>query len=135
MPDTPLIRNRDYVVQARDFSGLHIGTITPTDVDMLIEYHDRYFIFAETKYGDMGLPFGQRLALERLCDATERGNRPTILFITAHHGRTDEDIDMARTIVTEYRYRGEWRTPLASIMLGEAIASFIKKQEDKANGI
>jgi hypothetical protein len=130
-----MIRNREYGAQVRDFSGLCIGTITPTDVDMLIEYHGRYFIFAETKYGDMDLPFGQRLALERLCDATEGGNRPSILFVTSHHAGTDMDIDMAHTIVTEYRYRGEWRTPPEIITLNDAVASFIKKQEDKANGI
>jgi hypothetical protein len=44
------------------------------------------------------------------------------------------DIDMAQTIVVEYRYRGEWRTPPESITLKDAIASFIKKQEDKAIG-
>jgi hypothetical protein len=135
MPDTPLIRNRDYVVQARDFSGLHIGTITPTDVDMLIEYHDRYFIFAETKYGDTELEVGQRLAFERLCDATQRSGKPSILFITSHQARPPMDIDMARTIVTEYRYRRKWQVPPGPITLKEAVASFIKKQEDRANGI
>jgi hypothetical protein len=134
MPDRGVIRNRDFGAQVRDFSGLLIGTITPTDIDMLIEYHGRYFIFAETKYDDMELPFGQRLALERLCDATERGNRPSILFVTSHHASADMDIDMAQTIVVEYRYRGEWRTPPESITLKDAIASFIKKQEDKAIG-
>jgi hypothetical protein len=102
---------------------------------MLIEYHDRYFIFAETKCGDTELLKGQRLALERLCDSTERGGRPTILFITSHHAHPPMDIDMALTVVTEYRYRGEWRTPPEIITLKDAVASFIKKQEDKANGI
>lgn len=135
MPDRGVIRNRDVAAQVRDFSGLCIGTISPTDIDMLIEYHGRYFIFAETKYGDTDLLFGQRLAQERLCDATERAGKPSILFITTHHSRPPEDIDMAHTIVTEYRYRRKWRTPPENITLGEAIASFIKKQEDKANGI
>ena len=47
MPERGVITNRARARQIRDFSGLQIGTITPTDLDGLIEFHDECFIFCE----------------------------------------------------------------------------------------
>jgi hypothetical protein len=112
----------------RDFSGLRIGNITPTDVDALIEYHDLYFILAETKLEGVEIPFGQRLALERTCDTLERGGKPSIVFITTHNTPPDEDIDMAGTTVVEFRYRAEWQDASREHTLAEAITMFIERE-------
>lgn len=99
------IRNRDYAAQIRDFSGLKFGKITPTDIDGLIEYQDKGFVFIEAKYGTANLPYGQELALVRLCDVIQQ-NRPSLLIIARHYSKGD--IDFAQMVVEKFRYRGIW---------------------------
>jgi hypothetical protein len=134
MPERGVITNRDRASQLRDFSGLRIpGTnITPTDIDMLIEYHNKYFFFAETKYRDAMILSGQKLALERLCDAAHRSGKLSIAFITRHTAEIGEDIDMAMTEVEEYRWNFHWhRSPAGEILrLADAVTSFINKHEN-----
>lgn len=133
MPERGVINNRDRGSQIRDFSGLQVGgKITPTDVDMLIEYHDDLFIMAETKFGNAELPTGQRLALARLCDTLQNGGKPSIVFITRHDTPSKSDIDMAQTMVVEYRYRGQWKPFTGgTVTLSEAVRGFIQKKGRK----
>lgn len=118
-----------YTTKPRDFSGIAYGNITPTDIDGLIEYKDKCFIFIEAKYGKGELPHGQRLALIRLCDNLRK---PAILIITEYE--TEGVIDFATTVVREYyyNYNRRFRTPeKPGIMLREAIDNFITMIENK----
>jgi len=100
------IVSRSRAKQIRDFSGLLFGNITPTDIDGLIEYHGKAYVFIEVKLNDAILPDGQRLALERLTDDLHRV-KPTLLIIARHDAvNPDDDIDVAIAIVAEYRYKG-----------------------------
>lgn len=99
------IRNRNYASQIRDFSGLKFGKITPTDIDGLIEYQNKGFVVIEAKYGTANLPYGQELALVRLCDVIQQ-NRPSLLIIARHF--STGDIDFAQMIVERFRYGGVW---------------------------
>lgn len=121
--DRGVIRNRQFATQIRDFSTLRIGTITPTDVDGLIEYRNKCFILIETKHGNSELPRGQELALERLCDSM---NKPTMLIVASHN--TDGDIDVGGCVVTKYRYAKVWHKP-KWITVTEMCKSFIKSVE------
>lgn len=105
-----VVAHRERNLQVRDYSGLLYGKITPTDIDAIIEYNNRGYIIIETKYGDTEMPFGQRLALERLCDDLHC-RKPTILILTSHTFRSEIDIDMAQTIVVEFRFNGKWIKP------------------------
>ena len=116
-----VIRNREYATRVRDFSGLRFGTITPTDLDGLIEYKDRGYVLIEVKYGETRLPDGQRLALERLCDDLQK-TKPALLVIGSHHSRGD--IDVAQAVVTEYRYNTQWRERESRI--GPLVAGFLE---------
>jgi hypothetical protein len=124
-----VIINEGRASQIRDFSKLLIGKITPTDLDMLIEYHDKCFVFCETKYDGAPLPFGQSLALERLCDVCESAGKVSILFITTHNTQIDEVIDMGMTVVTAYRFKFKWQPVEKTVLLKDAVRSFIEKQE------
>lgn len=67
MPMDSKIRNPYRMRQLIDFTGLELeGGIYPTDIDGLIEYHDQEYILIEVKYGKAKVPFGQRLAIERM---------------------------------------------------------------------
>jgi len=128
MPERGVIRNRERGSQIRDFSKLRIGSITPTDLDMLIEYHNQCFVFCETKYNGNDLELGQSLAFERLCDACERAGKPSILFITTHGNEINEDIDMGMSVVASYRYKFRWQTPPQPVLLKDAVRGFIERQ-------
>lgn len=117
-----VIRNREQATQVRDFSGLIFGTITPTDIDGLIEYHNLCYIFIETKFGKSELPDGQRLAFKRLCDDLHK-IKPTLFIVASHN--SDGDIDVANTIVVEYRWKKEWKIPSNQKSVRELINSFI----------
>lgn len=107
-----LIINRERARQLRDYSGLRFGDITPTDIDGVIEYQNKAYVIYEFKLVNAIVPFGQRLALERLTDDLE-SRKPTLCIIASHNElNCDEDIDAANASVTEYRLKGEW-TPFS----------------------
>lgn len=136
MPERGVVTNPARAGQIRDFSDLLIGsTITPTDLDALIEYHNERFVFAETKLE--GVPVlvlgGQLLALGRLCDACERGGKPSILFITNHNTPPECVIRMGLTVVDSYRYKFNWYKQkgngLNKLLLRDAVRHFVENQQ------
>jgi len=118
-----MIRNREYHAQFVDFSNMQFGKIAPMDFDGFIDFGDKLFVFIETKYLNQQMPFGQRLALERLVDATQSDKRASIAFITSHNKQAanNEDIDLGNSIVTEYRFHKQWIKPLLPIKLYDAV--------------
>jgi len=111
--------------QGRDFTGLRYGNITPTDIDALIEYQDKCYIFIEAKKTGAQMPYGQRIALERLCDDLQRV-KPTILILMTHNTNANQEIDFANSLVDKYRYKGEWKTPQNVPTVKMLIDSFLK---------
>lgn len=105
------IRNRDQKAQLVDFGGLRWGKIMPTDIDAMIDFGNKLFVFIEAKYGGAKPSFGQRLALERVCDAVHspENKRYAVAFLCAHS--SNGDIDLSETIITEVRWFGKWHKP------------------------
>jgi len=102
------IRNSEYVSQIKDFSGLWFGSILPTDIDAFLDFQDRLFVFVELKYEDGQMKRGQRLALERLCDACGNEKRDSCLIVGKHDSQIGEEIDTAQAHVTEVRWQKQW---------------------------
>ena len=122
--DRGKIRNREYAKQLRDFSGLRWGNITPTDIDMFIEFNNELFIYAEGKHGKTKLPYGQRLALERQHDAIEKAGINVYTFIVETNDdmiNDDGDIDYSKAIIREYRWNSIWHFPKGEITILDAI--------------
>lgn len=113
------ISNRPMAERVRDFTGLRFGNVTPTDVDAFMEFGDKQYVFIEAKSGGADMPRGQRLALERLCDAIAETGRLSLLILCADKGVGD--IDFANCMVREYRYHGAWHTPKHPITVRAAI--------------
>lgn len=108
MAERGVIRNLQYARQRADFSGLRFGTITPMDIDGLIEFEGKCCVFMETKHGQADLPTGQRLALERNCD--KWGSNGIVLVMrNAVTGGTAPTYRIADLPVVEYRHAGEWK--------------------------
>lgn len=120
-------QNRRRARQLVNFANITVGAKgMPTDCDGLIEYHDKSYILFEIKHGAKELPFGQELALVRMCDDFARIGKPAV-FIVAEHDIDDPeiDIDAAACLVRKYYFRGKWYTPPAPVTLKEKIDCFI----------
>ena len=125
------IVNRNRARQILDFSSMLFDyKITPTDIDGLIEYRNRCFIFFEVKYknGDEIAPFlfGQRLALERIIDNLDK---PAILFVASHViANSDNAINAAECIIELYYWHHNWHETNGRIVtLKTACDNFLKK--------
>ncbi len=128
MLERGIINHRDRARQINDFSGLLFGSITPTNIDGLIEYQNKGYIIIETKYKDAPLPYGQRLALERLTDDLNKAHKPTVCIVCVHREeQTDVDVDVAEAIVSEYRWKRRWNIPRKIYTVREFIELFIDK--------
>ncbi len=121
--DRGKIRNRKLASQLRDFSGLRYGKITPTDIDAFLDFQDKVFIFVEAKHQSAMPPTGQRIALERLCDACEKAGKLAIVLVASHD--TEADIELANLPVTFIRHKGFWRKPHRPVSVREAIDDFL----------
>jgi hypothetical protein len=122
--DRGKIRNREHAQQLKDFSGLRFGKITPTDIDGFLDFGDKVFVLIETKHGAAPLPYGQKLALERLCDACADAKKAAIVLV-AHH-QTSGDIDVASLPVDLIRTNRKWRKPKKKITVREAVEQFLE---------
>lgn len=122
------IQNPYRMKQLIDFKGLGIdGNIYPTDIDGLIEYKDSEYIIFEIKHGDAEVPFGQRLALQRMVDDFTKVGKQAVAFVCEHTVRdANKPVVAAWCKVREIYYGGErqWRAPLHETTVREAVDSF-----------
>jgi hypothetical protein len=116
--------------QLIDFQGLEVdGHIYPTDIDGLIEYKDSEYILFEVKYGGAEVPYGQKLALQRMVDDFTKAGKQAVAFVGEHTVRdADKPVIAAWCKVREIYYGKEkkWRAPDTDITIREAVRSFQK---------
>ncbi len=121
MPDRGKVYNRALATQARDYSGLNWGKITPTDIDLFIDFGDRQYIFGELKTQGAEMPYGQQLALERLCNACNKAGKKAFVVVATHNTPLDEDIDAENAVIERYFHEGKWRLPKQKTTLRKGI--------------
>lgn len=103
MEAKPLIQNKARIQQINSFENMRFGTITPTDIDGLIEYKNKLMIFIELKHSHKELPGGQRLALERLINDIKC--KPAIALIGEHFVEDPAEIvDVSECKLRSYYY-------------------------------
>lgn len=84
-----VIRNREHASQLRDFRRMRWGSITPTDLDVMLDFRGRLFVLVELKHRSGGrLSGGQRLCYERMLKAW---TVPACLILAFHDGSGDID--------------------------------------------
>jgi molybdate-binding protein len=114
--------------QLVDFKGLAIdGSIYPTDIDGLIEYKDSKYIIFEIKYGDADVPFGQRLALQRMVDDFIKVGKQAVAFICEHAVRDTHKPVVAAWCKVREIYDGlenKWYTPHETMSVRDAVDKF-----------
>lgn len=122
------IRHVERAQQINDFGGLRYGTITPTDIDGIIEMHDRGYIVFEVKYGNADVPRGQRLCLQRMVDDFKKAGKKAIAIVVEHCvDDANEAVDNANCQVREIYTSGAtgWRPPKMPCRLKELIDEFV----------
>lgn len=123
-----------------EFSGVRYGKITPTDIDGFMEFKDKAFIFVEAKYKDAILPFGQELALTRLCDQVSKdGKKAAVVFVVSWEElNSNGNIGFAGCMVTKIYTNKKWYEFDGTTRLDSFIDRFLIKhnliKEGEASG-
>lgn len=128
------IKNPTRMKQLIDFKGLELdGGIYPTDIDGLIEYHNSEYILIEVKYGNAAVPFGQRLAIQRMVDDFTKAGKRAVAVVCEHYiDDADRPVIMACCHVREIYHGGErkWRPPDKRMNVREVVDEFRKCAND-----
>lgn len=131
-----IIGNRAAAMQIKDFSDMRWGNITPTDIDGLMEYKDKAYIIFELKYGDTELPFGQRLALQRLYRDLKKSGKHILGCVASHRDSPPSDIAVEKSVVTEIwddSVHSQWRqlNTHSQSSLYETVDNFLQYVDSK----
>lgn len=122
------ILNPKRMKQLIDFKGLELDNgIYPTDIDGLIEYHDSEYIILEVKHNKAKVPWGQRLALQRMVDDFTKAGKKAVAIVCEHSvDDTNKPVVAAVCNVRELYYGGEkrWRPPDSPMTVRQAVNNF-----------
>lgn len=120
-----VIKYPKLAARLRDFRNLRFGKITPTDIDGLIEFYGKAYVVMEAKPSAPKMPFGQRLALERLVDDLAKAGKETLLLVLAVSPKEPGPVDYAKLLVSASREHGEWGNRYAGVSCRAAIDRFL----------
>lgn len=96
------------------YDGMRYGSITPTDIDGLIDYHNRITVFFEVKTKGVPMPYGQRVALSRMLEDARKAGKHGIAIVAEHEVYdTNKDVLLKDCQVREVCTTEEpnWRPP------------------------
>ena len=87
------INHPDYLKQIHNLTGIvRMRGITPTDIDGLIDYGGRAFIYLEGKVLGVDLLKGQKMAIENLVKSHWKAGHPSIAIIYVHTNHSDQEV-------------------------------------------
>lgn len=122
------IKNPYYAQRLVDFQGLELDDgIYPTDLDALIEYHDTEYILIEVKFEKAKVPYGQRLAIQRMVDDFTKAGKRAIALVAEHYDPNPRKPIIAADCIVRELYYGEeskWREPTHELTVREAVDCF-----------
>ena len=104
-----VVRYPERFVQPVSFRGLRWGSITPSDIDAMVEFGNRAVVFIEAKCQGVSMPLGQRLALERAVDGLWGSGFHSLLVVAKHNTPIGQAVDLASCEVVKYREKGKWK--------------------------
>ncbi len=130
MNDRGKFTNKDRARQLIAFEGMKYGNITPTDIDGVIEYHNKGYVIFEVKHGEKDVPYGQKLAIQRMVADTGRidSGKKSLAIICEHNVEDPNESVMAKDcMVREVFYSDEqrWRATKRPMKVGELVELFI----------
>jgi len=105
-----LINDSNKVRQVIDFTGVQNGKMHPSDIDAVLEFDNRILILMEVKYKYSPIPKGQKILLERICDAWQTDEREGIVLKIEHDFENSEvNVPLDRCFITGRYYKKEWK--------------------------
>ena len=121
-----LINHGSRARQLNSFTGLKFGSITPTDLDGLIDYHNERFAFLELKLRDGPLSEAQATAIIRVVDAIEAAKKRAAFFV-AEHCEDDPTVDVPadRCLIRSIYSRQQWWQPEIEMTLRAGLDRFL----------
>lgn len=121
--------------QLIEFRNFRFGTITPMDIDVMIEYHDKAYIFYEFKLEGASMPRGQKIALERLATDCIKAGKKAVVFL-CEHTVTDakQIVDGGNAIVKSVFFFGKWNPQEEPKTVSEWTRNFIAYVEKEKKG-
>lgn len=97
--------------QLISFEGLQYGHGSPTDVDGLLEFDNKVFVFFELKHRNAVMPQGQKLALERIINNLDLAGKKSVLFVASHSvDNPEQKVFAADSRVTGVYFKGRWHS-------------------------
>ena len=90
------------------------GTITPTDIDAIVDYQNKIWIIYEVKMVGKDVPYGQRLALMRLIQNAKNSGKHGCAMIVEHNVTDPHNNVFLKDCIVREMYttdRMQWRTP------------------------
>ena len=111
--------------QLIDFVGVEAGTGYPTDIDGIIEYHNKGYVLMEVKHRNTKLKKGQRLCLERMCDDFIKAKKHAIVIVAEHViDKAEDNVMLKECFVREYYTSGRWVTVTLDQTVREIVREF-----------
>lgn len=123
-----VVRNRNLVGQIIQFGNIRYGKMSGTNIDYFMDFYGIGFIFVEAKFGGGMPPFGQKLALQRICNACSKGGVLSAVVIAGHTCH-NQDIVLAECMATHKYYEGKW-TPFDPGLTVQVVIDSFKKKVD-----
>ena len=102
-------------------------SITPTDIDAVIDVRNRMLILFEAKYNGKEVPQGQKKALERLVDDAKSAGKNAIAIVCDHNVEdVNKDVFLKDAIAREVyeTEHQEWRPMKRKGMTAKELADF-----------
>jgi hypothetical protein len=112
------------------FDGMRfLDTITPTDIDGLIEVRGQVLVLFEAKLAGKDVPHGQRVALEQIVQDARRAGKHAVALVV-EHSITDPAQDVIlKDLAVREAYRTEtlkWQEPRTAINAKQAAELYIR---------
>jgi hypothetical protein len=115
--------------QLIEFKGMVFERgISPTDIDAFLDFGGKLFFFFEVKSGETPVPYGQKLAMERICDAMALAGE-CVYIIARHDTPAAEAVVLYTCRVSEYRWKNKWHRP----EIQKTVMQFLTSARERMN--
>jgi hypothetical protein len=102
-----MIKYPERIKQVIDFTGLGSWNLSPSDIDMTLEFDNKYLFLFELKLVWVKVPIGQKLLLERICNCWQKTNDECFVLYCEHNTSTDEIVSVNNTWIQSIYYKGK----------------------------
>lgn len=132
-----MLRNKNRAAQLLNFDGMEFGNKQASDIDYIMDWNGKMFIFAEVKHVKSEMTEGQCILFENLCDAIHAADKPAIGIVCRHYTNEHEEVTLETCIVDSFYYAGQWHDWWDHrLKFGDFVKTLVRlfKSRDFANG-